>query len=219
MTIPEQQTEDIHELLDKWAGQGNFSEGGVKGLKPTVHFINPTNTIDVSIWVGGDIQVDASDVDGTIQQVILLINGEPVGNDVEAPYIFKGLTERIQNLSHEVHFLQVIAIDNQGDANLDRVAIIGGDPPPPPPSSEEEEESKQMRIFPNPTVNKTLTIEMEETGNYIVSVFDVLGRRISHFNFIGIKFQFANQDLGEGIYMIEIREKEEVLFKGKFLFK
>ena len=177
--IPEQQSGNIYDLLATWGGQGNFSDGGFIGEIPNLSFINPTSTIDVSIWEGGDIEVDATDSDGTIQSVGLLINGEPLGTDNEAPYIFTDLTATIQNLSHEVHYLQAIATDNDGNTNLTRVAIIGGDPPPMEEEEEEEEEEErlQIRVFPNPTQNKELTIEMKEVGVYTVSIFDLKGRK------------------------------------------
>ena len=126
VVIPEQQSGEIYDLLAAWGGQGNFSDGGFIGEVPTVSFTNPMSTIDVSIWEGGDIHVDADDVDGTIQHVKLLINGEALAVDHEAPYIFANLTPTIQNLSHETHYLQAIATDNDGNTNFTRIAILGG---------------------------------------------------------------------------------------------
>ena len=61
ITIPEQQAGEIYGLLSSWAGQGNFSAGGFQGEIPMISFLNPENPIDVSVWEGGDIQVDATD--------------------------------------------------------------------------------------------------------------------------------------------------------------
>ena len=153
--IPEQQSGEIYDLLASWGGHGNFSDGGFHGDIPNVSFINPTSTIDVSIWEGSDIQVDASDSDGTIQSVKLLINGEPVATDNEAPYTFTNLTTTIQNLSHEVHYLQAIVTDNDGNTNFTRIAIIGGDPPPPNEEEEEEEEDELWKYEYSPTQYNT----------------------------------------------------------------
>ncbi len=218
--IPEQQSEGIYDLLATWSGQGNFSDGGFIGDIPTVSFTNPTSPIDVSIWEGGDIQVDATDGDGTIQNVKLLINGEPVASDDEAPYIFSNLTTTIQNLSHEIHYLQAIATDNDGNTNLTRLAIMGGDPPPPMEEEmEEEEERLEIRVFPNPTPNGELTIEMIKDGTYTVKTFDLLGRQVDHFMFEGIDYQFISKNRTDGIYILEIQDTEEVLFKRKFIIQ
>ena len=216
--IPEQQSGDIYDLLATWGGQGNFSDGGFYGDIPDVSFINPTSTIDVSIWEGSDIQVDAMDSNGTIQNVKLLINGEPIAIDNEAPYIFTDLTTTIQNLSHEVHYLQAIATDDDGNTNLTRVAILGGDPPPTE-EEEEEEENLEIRVFPNPTQNKELTIEMKEVGSYTVSIFDLLGRKVDQFMFEGIDYQFIGNNIANGIYILEIQNNEETIFKEKFMIQ
>ena len=216
VVIPEQQSEEIYDLLATWGGQGNFIDGGFIGEIPNLSFVNPTSTIEVSTWEGDDIEVDATDSDGTIRSVDLLINGEPIASDNEAPYIFTDLTTTIQNLSHEIHYLQAIATDNDGNTNLVRVAIIGGDPPPP---MEEEEERLQIRVFPNPTQNKELTIEMKEVGFYTVSIFDLLGRKVDHFMFEGIDYQFIGKNIANGVYILEIENNEEVLFKEKFMIQ
>lgn len=216
--LPEQQSDEIYDLLSAWAGQGNFSDGGFKGDIPKVSFIKPTSDIDVSIWKGSDIQVDATDSDGTIRDVKLLINGEPLATDNEAPYTFTNLTTTIQNLSHEIHYLQAIVTDNDGNTNFTRLAILGGDPPAP--TDEEEigvEENAEIRIFPNPTSNKELTIEMKQEGSYTVRIFDMQGKKIDHFMFQGIEYQIIRKNIATGIYILEIQDEKEVLFKGKFM--
>ncbi len=215
--IPEQKSGEIYDLLATWGGQGDFSDGGFQGDVPNLSFINPTDAIDVSIWTGGEVQVDATDSDGTIQNVTLLINGEPIATDNEAPYSFTNLTAKIQNLSHEVHYLQAIATDDDGNTNSTRIAIIGGDPPPMP-EEEQEEDRLQIRVFPNPAQDGTLTIEMKEEGSYSVRIFDLQGRKIDAFMFDGIDFQFSS-NIAEGIYILEIQDKETVLFKGEFIIQ
>ena len=216
--IPEQQSGEIYDLLAAWGGHGNFADGGFQGDIPNVSFINPTSAIDVSVWEGGDIQVDASDDDGTIQNVKLLINGEPIATDNEAPYTFTNLTTTIQNLSHDVHYLQVIVTDNDGNTNFTRIAILGGDPPP----SEEEEEEKEhleIRLYPNPIQNRELTIEMIKTGSYTVRIIDLYGREVDYFIFEGVDYQYICENLTKGMYVLEIKDIEDILFKSKFLIQ
>ena len=219
VTIPEQRAGEIYDLLATWGGQGNFADRGVQGNIPNVSFIHPTSTIDVSTWDGSDIQVDATDSDGTILSVLLLINGEPLATDNEAPYTFTDLTTTIQSVTHETHYLQVIATDNDGNTNVDRLAILGGDPPiiiEEEEMEEEEETFLEIRVFPNPIQNRELTIQMKGMGSYTVNIFDVHGRKIDHFTFEGNEYQYIGRDIADGIYILEIQDKEEVLFKSKF---
>ncbi|MEL6971555.1 MAG: T9SS type A sorting domain-containing protein [Bacteroidota bacterium] len=218
--IPEQQSGEIYDLLTAWSGNGDFSDGGFRGEVPHVSFINPTSAIDVSTWLGGDIQVDAYDNDGTIENVKLLINGEPVGTDTEAPYIFTDLTTTIQNLSHDTHYLQVIATDNDGNTSFNRIAIFGGDPPPADDDEEEEEnEYSQTRVYPNPVQNRALTIEMEKIGSYTVQIFDLYGREVDHFTFEGVDYEYSSENIAKGVYVLEIREIEEIRFKSKLVIQ
>lgn len=211
--IPEQRSEDINELLNNWAGQGNFYDGGFSGAIPDVSFLSPTEIIEVSSWEGSDIEISASDSDGTIISVKLLINGEPFGIDYEPPYIFTDVRPVIHNLTHETHYLQVIATDNDANTNVARLAILGGDPPPPPM----EEIPTQIRVFPNPIYNGELTIEMKEEGNYIVKIIDLQGRKVDYFKFEGIQYQLNCTNIVDGVYIIEIENLEEVVFKNKII--
>jgi len=217
--IPEQQSGEIYDLLAAWGGHGNFADGGFQGDIPNVSFINPTSAIDVSVWEGGDIQVDASDDDGTIQNVKLLINGEPIATDNEAPYTFTNLTTTIQNLSHDVHYLQVIVTDNDGNTNFTRIAILGGDPPLPSEEEEEEKEHLEIRLYPNPIQNRELTIEMIKTGSYTVRIIDLYGREVDYFIFEGVDYQYICENLTKGMYVLEIKDIEDILFKSKFLIQ
>ena len=212
--IPEQKLGEIYELLSTWAGQGDFSEGGFEGAIPTVSFINPTIEIDVSTWLGDDIELEADDSDGTVQSVILLINGEPVASDNTAPYVFSDLTSTIQALSHEVHYLQAIVTDNDGNTSTARVKILGGDPP----LIEEEDESQlQIRVFPIPTDNGEITIEMIEDAIYTARILDMQGRLVDQFTFEGLSYQLSTAFLDDGIYILEINRDKESIFKGKVI--
>lgn len=216
VVIPEQKSGKIVELLANWGGQGNFSEGGFQGSIPNVSFTNPTDAIDVSTWDGNDIQVDAADTDGTIQSVKLLINGEPIAIDDQAPYTFTDLASTIQGLPHLVHYLQAIVTDSDGNTNSTRVAIIGGDPPL---GNFVPLEYADVRIFPNPTKNQALTIQMKEMGSYTVHIFDLNGRAVDQFRFQGIAYQGIHQNLTEGTYLLEIQNEEKIFFRIKLVIK
>jgi hypothetical protein len=216
VVIPEQKSGEIVDLLVAWGGQGNFSDGGFQGSIPNVSFMNPTGTIDVSTWDGSDIQVDASDCDGTIQSVKLLINGELIATDDRAPYTFTELTATIQDLPHLVHYLQAFATDNDGNTSSTRVAIIGGDSPL---GNFVPLENPDVRVFPNPMQKRELTILMKEMGSYIAKVFDLSGRTVDQFMFHGVKHQGIFQDLSEGTYILEIQDKEKILYRMKLMLQ
>jgi len=216
VVIPEQKSGGIYDLLAAWGGQGNFSDGGFQGSIPTVSFVNPTGTIEVSTWDGSDIQVDATDSDGTIQCVKLLINGETIATDDQAPYTFTDLTATIQKLPHTTNYLQAIATDNDGNTNSTRVAIIGGDLPL---GNFVPLEYPDVRVFPNPTQNRELTILMKEMGSYTAKVFDLSGRRVDQFMFQGVEHQGIYQNLPKGTYILEIQDEEKILSRMKLMLK
>ena len=215
--IPEQETGEIYDLLARWGGQGNFSDGGFYGEIPNVSFIFPTDILEVSDWEGNDIRIAATDSDGTIQNVKLLINGEPIGTDSESPYIFTNVRSTIHNLTHETHYLQAIATDNDGNTNVTRLAIQGGVPPPDP--EPEEEAPLQIQVYPNPIQNGELTIEMKEEGSYTVRIFDLQGRKVDHLKFFGIQHQLICNKLTGGMYIFEIQDSEELIFKRKIVIQ
>ena len=212
--IPEQMSDDIYNMLSDWAGQGELSEGGFTGEIPSVSFVDPSTTIDVSTWQGGDIEVDANDSDGSIQNVKLLINGEQIAVVNEPPYRFTDVTDTIQNLTHELHFLQAIATDNDGNTAITRISILGGDPPPMEEEDEDEERS-QIKVFPNPSQNGALKLAMKEDGDYTVTIFDMYGQKLHQFKFEGIDYQLVDNNMAVGIYIIEIQNQEEVLLISK----
>lgn len=218
VVIPEQQSGAIFELLSNWRGEGDIVDGGITGEIPTVSFLNPPSLIDVSTWQGGVIEVNATDDDGSIQHVKVLINGELAGIDMEAPYTFSNLTTVIRSLSHEIHFLQAIATDDDGNTAITRLAILGGDPPEP--EEEEGEENLIIRIFPNPVENGELTIEMKESGTYTVRILDLQGREVDQWMFEGLEIEhILTQSLGEGLYILEIKEEGELLFMDKLVIR
>ncbi|MEQ8546488.1 MAG: T9SS type A sorting domain-containing protein [Cyclobacteriaceae bacterium] len=216
VVIYEQKTEHLYDLLAKWGGQGKFSDGGFYGSTPNVRFVNPTGTIDVSTWDGNNIEVDATDSDGTIQHVKLLINGEPIAMDDQAPYIFTELTDKIQNLPYIVHYLQAIATDNDGNTSSTRVTIIGGDSPL---VNLVFLEYQEVLVYPNPIQNKELIIRMKEAGSYTGKVYDLFGRKVDQFKFQGINYQCHHSNLHGGAYILEIHDEVKVLSRIKLFIK
>jgi biotin carboxyl carrier protein len=64
---------------------------GVVGAAPTVSIVNPANTTSLTEVTPGipvTVTVNASDTDGSVARVDLLVNGVVVGFSTQAPYIF-----------------------------------------------------------------------------------------------------------------------------------
>ena len=61
-------------------------------------------------------------------------------------------------------------------------------------------------------------MEVIEEKIYTVRIFDLHGRQLDQFRFEGIDYQYLfKNDLVDGIYILEIRDEEEVLYKNKFI--
>ncbi len=213
--IPQQLSGDIYGVLSDWRGEGDILDGGFTGEMPSVNFADPMSTLDVTEWEGGDIQVEANDSDGTIVSVRLLLNGEPMSEDDEKPYHFANLKEVIQKLSHEVHYLQAIATDNDGNTNIARLQILGGDPPIT--TEEEDEQRLEIRVYPVPASDSVITLEMIEDREYTTSIYDNSGRLVDQFQFEGIDYLLNTETLELGVYFIEIRDERAVVFRSKIL--
>ena len=215
VAIQEQKSGEIYDLLTKWGGQGDFSDGGFQGSVPNVSFISPTGTIDVSTWIGSDIELSASDSDGTVQSLKLLINGEPIASSNQSPHIFTDLTTKIRALSHDVHYLQAIVTDNDGNTSSTRLAIMGGDPP----LSSTVPFDQKVKVFPNPTQNSTFTIQIAQEGLYVAQVFDICGRIVDQFRFQGKKDYVINRNLPVATYFLQIRNEQKVISRTKLVVK
>lgn len=214
IVIPEQKSGEIYDLLAAWGGQGSFATGGLTGSAPILSFESPNSSIEVATWRGGDIQVTATDSDGTIQSVKLLINGELIATDNQAPYIFSDLTDRIQALPHIVHYLQAIATDNEGNTSMIRLPIVGGEAPL---MTYEIFDHPSVKVFPNPLQDKKLTIQVLEKGSYTGQIFDLNGKVVDQFKFDGTEYHRVYHDLKGGTYILEIQNEKELRSRTKLL--
>jgi hypothetical protein len=218
VVIAQQKNGQIYDVLADWAGQGDFAQGGYSGAAPDVAFADPSESIDVSTWQPSDIEVMATDPDGTVRSVRLLINGEPLATDDQAPFVFSDLATTIQQLSHTVHYLQAIATDNDGYTSSTRIPIMGGEPP----LIEEEEEEQanlEIRAYPSPTYAQDLVIELIDDSLYTAEVYDLSGRLVDAFTIVGTEHRGIQQNLPGGVYILRIKRGEETLTRIKLLLK
>lgn len=74
----------------------------------------------------------------------------------------------------------------------------------------------EINVYPNPFNNKT-TISFENNDQYFLfSVYDVFGKSVYTENIETKKFDFYKNDLKEGLYIIELKNKNYSL-KGKLV--
>lgn len=93
---------------------------------PTISFITPTAGAIVSASTNLYVHVNASDPDGSVDNVQLFLDGEFVRqeNKVEYEWGAPGQNDtEIQNLLPGIYELQVVATDNPGSTNTDTIQI------------------------------------------------------------------------------------------------
>ncbi len=71
----------------------------------------------------------------------------------------------------------------------------------------EPAEIKHCALYPNPTIN-SFTLRLNESETCSISVLDLTGREVLHFEEMKDKFSFGN-DLTEGIYLVKITSQSE----------
>lgn len=61
-------------------------------------------------------------------------------------------------------------------------------------------------VFPNPFTYST-TFSFQETGNYLIEIFDISGRKIDLVKFSGNQLVYENTKIISGVYYYEIRNE------------
>jgi len=98
--------------------------------KPAVSFIAPAD--DTNFMVGDDVtvNVEASDVDGTVNSVKLYINDTLIRSISDAPYTWGDSLSNdtlLQNLLEGVYTLRAVVEDNELSANSSEITILVGE--------------------------------------------------------------------------------------------
>jgi uncharacterized repeat protein (TIGR01451 family) len=75
-----------------------------------------------------------------------------------------------------------------------------------------------IKIFPNPFSDKT-TIELppQYLGNFMLKFMDMSGKLLFEKPIMGNKIELERQDLKQGIYLFQIKNKEKILVIGKLI--
>ena len=96
------------------------SDGG--SLPPTVSITAPTAGASFASTNGLDVAVTATDSDGSVSNVLLLIDGVEVSADTTTPYEWMGLD--LSGLSEGSHTLTAVATDDEGLTASHNVGFI-----------------------------------------------------------------------------------------------
>ncbi len=97
-------------------------------LLPSSDFLTPLHGEIFPVGVDLEVEVTASDADGTIQRVQLYLNDELLRKDGIAPYIWDGAGEDIElsNLQAGVYKLEAVPIDNRNQHTINTINITVG---------------------------------------------------------------------------------------------
>lgn len=125
IAISQQLNGEITDMLKNWQGIGSIYNGGTIGQSPAVAFVNPNGAINVDYWEGTDIEINASDEDGSISEVTLLINGEPIQTLTDSPYLFENVKPKFENLPEGANNCYAFVTDNDGNTEVARLIVYG----------------------------------------------------------------------------------------------
>jgi len=78
--------------------------------------------------------------------------------------------------------------------------------------SETKGEDLNVSFYPNP-FNETLNVVIPQ-GRYEISLIDILGRNVRNMSVEG-DFQIQRNGLTEGLYLLQIVSKGNLVFSGK----
>ncbi len=89
---------------------------------------------------------------------------------------------------------------------------------PPAPTGIHSKNYAELKFYPNP-VEHTFRIELPESGQWQVQVFDVAGKIVLQNSFKGVNYEQPVADLAKGMYVVQIHELQSPnqKFKGKFI--
>lgn len=96
----------VKEIIKNWTGNGNT------GL-PIISISNPTTDITVQEGYTLDVEANASDSNGTIENVQLFINNTLESEISTSPYIWN--SGELDGLSTGIYTIKVVATDNDGN--------------------------------------------------------------------------------------------------------
>ncbi len=147
------------------------------------------------------VTVDATDEDGLVNNVVLLVDGKFVERKKTAPYTFE-----LSNLSEGEHMLMARAVDNDANKTLSKVVTVEIGTAKDAAAKFAEVEGPKVLIYPNPSegdfvINVTRVDEVSA-----VVVMDGSGREIVKLKKDSFEEGKLNvgQDLKPGVYFLKV---------------
>ncbi len=96
---------------------------------------------------------------------------------------------------------------------IDDVSVISLDTT----SGLSETEKPKLKIFPNPASNQVTIEQLSVSGNQLsVEVYDALGRLVT-LSIVEGQTSTIPLNLSKGVYLLRVKEKEEVVFWEKLM--
>ncbi|MBQ4819516.1 Ig-like domain-containing protein [Aquimarina sp. MMG016] len=103
-------------------------EGEVSTMNPVVSFVKPSGDLNVQEGYDMEVEVNATDQDGTINNVRLYINNNLVRQENVFPYTWGHATspnpEEVNGLSPGTYTIKAVATDNEGNTGEDSYRLI-----------------------------------------------------------------------------------------------
>jgi len=79
-------------------------------------------------------------------------------------------------------------------------------------SVSETENDNNIRIYPNPTTGK-FTIHISQFTFHDIEIYDIYGKKLSHFTFHTSPVEIDISHLANGVYFLKIGDKTEKILK------
>ncbi|NJL74423.1 MAG: hypothetical protein HC892_04650 [Saprospiraceae bacterium] len=96
---------------------------------PTVFFVNPADQDIFIMGEGVNVEIDATDAEGTVTSVELFFDGLLVTKDMTAPFIWNSANHLpLRNLQSGSHILRALAKDNDGGQSEASIEILVSGP-------------------------------------------------------------------------------------------
>jgi hypothetical protein len=120
------------EVVDNDSNRTNNEIEIIVGRKPVVEIIRPVSTKIIEVNENVEVEVTASDSDGSIATVELYLNDELISTKSERPFLWgtdESIDPQLFNLSAEEYSLKAVAIDDDGLSMMDIQNFVVNIPP------------------------------------------------------------------------------------------
>ncbi len=170
----------------------------VVNVPPSVSFTVPTMNEEFPFLANIQVNIGASDPDGTINEVKLYMNGAFLGNDRSAPYTW-GFDEakdpELFNMAGGTYWLRAEATDSRGSKVSDSIQVSVALPLT-------VNKQHALSLYPNPF---TKQVSINRTDIDLVHCFDMQGKRYEVSKMVEPNYTVLMPNVTKsGLYLIEL---------------